>query len=343
MRLMIIDWLGRGGIAQCAAAYAQTGVQAGHEVTVVTRAERELAKGSVGRVIAVKAPPGGPIVWHLAVVTAAVKAVRGSEVEALIVHDSLIPAIEAPLYEACRRRGIPVVLVAHNHQPHERYSPSRFGREWLINRSERVVVHSEFVASRMPRTVADPLVLPLPSFLELATRSPRPRVEPRRALQFGNVGRGYKGASVLAELAQAGVSDWQLRLVGAGSDALATAGLSTRDGWIGLDDLVDEVGASSAVVLPYRAATQSGAVRLTQQLGRVVIATAVGGIPEQIVDGVDGVLIPDGVPSTVRGVLEDLTSDRIDSISHAALARGRADDEAFAAGFGGFLSGDAPR
>jgi glycosyltransferase involved in cell wall biosynthesis len=65
-------------------------------------------------------------------------------------------------------------------------------------------------------------------------------------------------------------------------------------------------------VLPYRLASQSGAVVLAQALGSVAVASSVGGIPDQIADGVTGRLVPaDAPPSTWAGVLRELTDPAV--------------------------------
>jgi glycosyltransferase involved in cell wall biosynthesis len=70
------------------------------------------------------------------------------------------------------------------------------------------------------------------------------------------------------------------------------------------------VGATDATLVPYRIATQSGVVVLAQTLGSVPVATRVGGLPEQIDDRVDGVLLPvDAGIDEWRRVLDELADD----------------------------------
>src|SRR5207244_1723917 len=45
------------------------------------------------------------------------------------------------------------------------------------------------------------------------------------------------------------------------------------------------------VVTPYVDASQSGIIPLAYELGLPVVATPVGGLPEQVVDGMTGVLV----------------------------------------------------
>ena len=59
--------------------------------------------------------------------------------------------------------------------------------------------------------------------------------------------------------------------------------------------------AADAALLPYRSATQSGVVQLAYAYRRPVIATAVGGLPAAVRDGLDGILCPPTIPATSPG------------------------------------------
>jgi glycosyltransferase involved in cell wall biosynthesis len=67
-----------------------------------------------------------------------------------------------------------------------------------------------------------------------------------------------------------------------------------RDGFVSNEDAALLFMAADAAVLPYRSATQSGVVQLSFAYGTPVIATAVGGLPEAVEHGVDGLLCPPG-------------------------------------------------
>ena len=51
---------------------------------------------------------------------------------------------------------------------------------------------------------------------------------------------------------------------------------------------------ASIIVIPYKEATQSGLIPLAYSFSKSVVATSVGGLPEQMQDGIQGFLIPPG-------------------------------------------------
>ena len=61
--------------------------------------------------------------------------------------------------------------------------------------------------------------------------------------------------------------------------------------------------AADVTLLPYRTASQSAVAQLSFSHGCPVVATAVGGLPDTIRDGVDGVLVPSGdVDALANGI-----------------------------------------
>jgi glycosyltransferase involved in cell wall biosynthesis len=113
------------------------------------------------------------------------------------------------------------------------------------------------------------------------------------ALLFGNLHRIYKGSSTVEELAARGVDGWRFALVGNGAPASLPGG-TTVPRLLDAGELVATVSSSAATLLPYTRASQSGAVVLAQAVGSVVVATSVGGIPEQVENRVTGRLLPLG-------------------------------------------------
>lgn len=84
---------------------------------------------------------------------------------------------------------------------------------------------------------------------------------------------------------------------------------------------------ASVIALPYVEATQSGIVPLAATLGTPVVATAVGGLPEQIDDGRTGLLVPprdpDALADAIIRLLQDTTLRR--ELGRAAMEKASTD------------------
>jgi glycosyltransferase involved in cell wall biosynthesis len=75
----------------------------------------------------------------------------------------------------------------------------------------------------------------------------------------------------------------------------------------------DEIGPlmrlARFAVLPYRSATQSGALQVAYACGRPVLATSVGALPEAVEDGASGVLVPPRQPAALADAMVALFDD----------------------------------
>lgn len=71
------------------------------------------------------------------------------------------------------------------------------------------------------------------------------------------------------------------------------------------DEIKAIFAAAQLVVLPYTAATQTGVIPLAAALGRPAIATRVGALPELIVDGITGLIVP---PQSAAALAEAMLS-----------------------------------
>ena len=177
-----------------------------------------------------------------------------------------------------------------------------------------VVAHSEFVAGHVRTSTGRDrrcvLTLPLPApKLAAAGVNRLPPGEDRTAIGFGVMKRRYKGANRVESLAATGVPGWRFAIAGVGSPA-GSPSLISLPGYLDAGDLAATVGGADSALMPYRRATQSGAIPFAQSVGAVPIATAVGGVVEQIRAGCDGILIPPGAGfSAWRDALEMVAAD----------------------------------
>jgi glycosyltransferase involved in cell wall biosynthesis len=313
-RVVLVDWLGRGGIAQTSEAWALELGARGHMVDVVTRAHRELGAG----VIAVRgAPPArGKLGAHRAVARAAATRIRETSPTWVVVQNYVVPYLERPVYRAARDCGAHVAVVVHDHRLHSRLAGTDAGLVANLRRADVLVAHSDFVAEHVAaRTGRDVQVLPHPVPVGLLSH---PRVVPAPldapgasdlwCAHFGVVKRRYKGTELVEALAAEGVDGWRFAVLG--TDRPADRRVFRLTGFVDPGTLVGAVGATDVTLAPYRLATQSGVVVLAHALGSVPVATRVGGLPEQVHDGVDGVLVdPDAGVGEWRAVLDDLRDD----------------------------------
>jgi glycosyltransferase involved in cell wall biosynthesis len=111
----------------------------------------------------------------------------------------------------------------------------------------------------------------------------------------------YKGVEYLVEaakLARKKVSDLKVVIAGKPNYAFDTSALAGDptfehiDGFVPNSELVKLIEQSSLVVCPYTDATQSGVLMTAYAFNKPVLATAVGGLPEVLEDGVTGQLVP---------------------------------------------------
>jgi glycosyltransferase involved in cell wall biosynthesis len=256
---------------------------------------------------------------------------RANRVDLVNVHTP-VPGIAEAAAIAARER--PVVVTYHagsmvKGQPHvdrvircyERYMLPR-----LLGRVERVVAVSPFVRDAfLSQWLDDRDVDLIPPGVDVERYVPAPMVDPptHTITYVGRIERTsrWKGIEVLVEalaLLADDDLDARLELVG-GGDAVAdhrrlvaSLGLSDRvtfTGPLAGDELVAAYQRASVVVLPSTSEAESFGMALIESMatGTPVIGSRIGGIPDVIADGVDGLLVPPGdAPALARACAEVL-------------------------------------
>ena len=94
--------------------------------------------------------------------------------------------------------------------------------------------------------------------------------------------------------------------------------------WLSEDDLGNYLSAADVVVLPYRDGSQSAMAPLALARGVPVLTTDVGGLPEVVRDGVNGLVVTPGSVEALTDALRSLDRDRLELLAEGA--RERADD-----------------
>lgn len=212
------------------------------------------------------------------------------------------------LYRLAHQRGIEVIAVIHDASPHpgERWPTTRSLR-WRAQSADRVVTLTNYVAQRLPIDSDAIRVAPHPA-IRFTDPAQTAAVTTERTVLF--VGRilPYKGIDLLLDAWHV-LQDESSRLLIAGEGKrnsprrLLPRGVDIMNRWLTDAEIENLITNAQVTVLPYLEASQSGVIPLSLALGTPVVATRVGGLPEQFVDGVDGFLCTETTPQALADSL----------------------------------------
>ena len=148
---------------------------------------------------------------------------------------------------------------------------------------------------------------------------PSIKEEPGTILCFGRMNR-YKGLDVLARsiliLKERGVSVKPI-LVGQGHEKIndllgmdsSILGAEVHERYVAESEIAGFFRRASVVVFPYIEASQSGVVTLAYVFSKPIIVTSVGALPEVVVDGVTGMIVPPRDAEELANALEKLITN----------------------------------
>jgi glycosyltransferase involved in cell wall biosynthesis len=324
--VLLVDWLGRGGIAQLTETWVLELQSLGQECIVVTRGGRELDALPCDVVTVLVS---GRIPAHRAVVHAASREIRRRRPAAVVLQNYLMPPLEHEVFEAAHRGNAKLVSIVHDHKLHTLRAGTRIGLRRNLRLADYVLAHSDYVGDRLRDYIGGAVdVVPIPKYIGVMQRAAQsqPLVEQatdqRTACHFGVMTRRYKGTDLVGELSTRDFERWRFVIAGVGAPALPNA--ASFPNFVDSGALAATLEKSDAAVLPYRFATQSGAVALAQTMGCPPVASAVGGIPEQIADDESGVLVPAGAPvdawvEALRRLEDPQTLDRLRAGARGAM------------------------
>lgn len=195
-------------------------------------------------------------------------------------------------------------------------------RRFTRARVQRLFVHgpscaTQYLQEYLPAPHRDAR-LRLTEHGTILSGAPVPPPAEFRVLMFGRM-EAYKGLDVLLaawrQLAARGVPA-ALELAGSGpeldrlgADFAALPGVTVTPGYISSAQVIDKIGAADALVLPYHSATQSGVLAAAMGNGRFAVASRVGGIPDTIQHGVNGLLVEPGDADGLAEALAGLAAD----------------------------------
>ena len=230
-----------------------------------------------------------------------------------------------PVLDMVLPRRARIVLTVHDPQLHEGEDSLLFR---LLDSVNRIRVHGYVLLNEtqregfIARRQLDPdavTVIPLGVFDDLPQASAAQNTDSRRDLLFIGRIRPYKGIGVLLRAFRDAKIDPSIRLVIAGDGAfsaeesallreVAHRDVRVINRWLEPEEIPELVAQARFVVLPYTSATQSGIVPLSSAFGVPAIASATGGIVEQVENGITGLLFPAGDPAALASAIEQAYS-----------------------------------
>ncbi|MDR2954562.1 MAG: glycosyltransferase [Prevotella sp.] len=238
----------------------------------------------------------------------------------------------APAYgTVCRfvNKRTKVVALVHNAISHERTLIEKPLAKYFLGRCDAFIVMSEPVKKDLQRLIknANILLQPHPIYDHYAERTDKASAcrklgirDDRKTLLFFGLIRDYKGLDILIEAMAALNNSYQLIIAGEsyGSFDKYTEQINQsplKDNIIVFeqyipDDMVTTLfSAADVLVLPYRAATQSGVVALAYQLELPMIATNVGALGSTVETSATGIVVPSPTPESIADEIKDYFSN----------------------------------
>ncbi|HHJ18938.1 MAG TPA: glycosyltransferase [Gammaproteobacteria bacterium] len=224
-----------------------------------------------------------------------------------------------------RKAGIEVVFFCHNVVEHESAAWKTFLTRKVLKEGMRFVVHTREDKSNLLALLpyADVTIFPHPIYEQF----PEPRgVLKRRAglelLFFGFV-RPYKGLDILID-AMRDLHDQDIYLTIAGEfwggeeetrREIVQSGLKDkieiRSEYLPEQEVAELFHRADIVVLPYRTATGSGIVPLAYHYIKPVIVTQVGGLPDVVINGKTGFIIPPCSPESLVKIIKMISIENL--------------------------------
>jgi D-inositol-3-phosphate glycosyltransferase len=248
-----------------------------------------------------------------------------------------------------RSRGIPVIYILDNVIAHEKYPFAGLLTRMALGQGSGFVAQSDQVRrdlfTTVPQTDPDRVIdCPHPVYdFGVPGRERKTKAEARRSLGipddarlvlfFGFI-KAYKGVMHLIDAApqlRESLGD-DLRVLIVGDvygdkqpylDAIERQDLGEAlqlvDGYVPDEVVEDYFLACDLVALPYVSATQSGIVQIAYNYDRPVVSTAVGGLPEVVLDGRTGFLVPPEDPAALADAITRYFEDALQEEFTAAV------------------------
>jgi len=236
-----------------------------------------------------------------------------------------------------------VMIVLDNLIPHERRPGDRVQTRFLFRYCSMAITQSTTVSRQLADMFPDipQVMLHHPLYENFGEGIPRDQARERHGVPSGRVilffgfVRRYKGLDRLIQAMPEIVRrlpDVHLLVVGEFFEPIETyreqirtlgmeERISVHDRYVPNEEVGEWFSAADLLVLPYRSATNSGIVQIAYNFATPVVVTRVGSLAEVVIDGVTGIVVDDGEPTTLADAVERAFSgDTLERFSEQIVA-----------------------
>ena len=205
-------------------------------------------------------------------------------------------------YKRLSKLNIEIWRAVHDLKPHSGdIWPNRFTVLRMIKNADVLVTFSRYVATNLK---TDKLVL-IDRIIESGQSSRSAEKNPHLILVIGRM-KKYKNLQILEEVMGLLPTNYRLVVAGLGSRKLLnTPRVENVDRWLSNTEIESLIDKAGIVLLPYKEASQSGVIPLATSRSTPVVITTAGGLQEQIVPGVTGILAVDASAKSISRAILD--------------------------------------
>ena len=210
-----------------------------------------------------------------------------------------------------------LVWTVHDPLPHSGDSlRKKLATRILARFSRKIFVHYKYNFEIAKKEGYDPsklVIIPHGDY-NFYEKYRRPEIIPRRMILFWGRIRRYKGVETLIDCARFLPDDVDIVIAGEGANIYKSKTVNDRrvrliDKFLSEEEIAELCQLCSVVVTPYVDASQSGIVPVAYAFSKPVVATDVGALPEQVEDGVTGLLVPPNEPESLAEAINNIIND----------------------------------
>ncbi len=230
-----------------------------------------------------------------------------------------------------RSHRLPIAFFCHNVVEHEAAAWKTALSRLVLRMGDRFVVHTHEDAVNLQALLPGSEVAIQAHPIYDQYPAPVGNLGARRPLEllFYGFVRPYKGLDLLID-ALARLDDPSIQLTIAGEFWDGEDTILERIEQLGLSDRIEVLARyhsdqetaelfarADAVVLPYRSATGSGVVPVAYHYNKPVVVTRVGGLPDVVVDGETGLVVPANDAEALASALASLSREQCEGMRPA--------------------------